>query len=169
MSCNKQPGYDTLELLEAQWQEVSHHTDFSLAFLHGTISADCYHQQQRVLSLFEAPPEHVREFLKVWQNHIEKSLQSDDYEFHLPDDEDIARKSQLIKDWASGFVYGMDELANVLDPLNIEFCEDIRHIANLTPISETEQASEDSERDLAEIEEYCRMGAISMFTEMRNS
>lgn len=148
---------------------------FSASFTHGLLSAYCCQHdgnshwakllitdrdamdvsQQRAITKLEGAKQDINEQL------ADASLS---FQLLLDDQAENIREEVLsTREWASGFWLGIKELGfmqHCKENNAIEFMQDLQRIAAM-PLPEEEDG--DSHSDLIEIQEYCRMGAISLY------
>jgi yecA family protein len=96
-------------------------------------------------------------------------LQATDMSFYplLPDDEyAIEQRLEALVAWVRGFLEGMALSAGeALGQAPEEIRELIEDMVAISQLSEDEEADQESERQLLEITEYIRLGALAVFTE----
>ncbi|HTN34093.1 MAG TPA: UPF0149 family protein [Marinobacter sp.] len=96
-------------------------------------------------------------------------LQSTDMSFHplLPDDDyAIEQRLEALAVWIGGFLEGMAMSAGEsLGQAPDEIRELIEDMVAISQLSGDEEADNESERQLVEITEYIRLGALAVFTE----
>ncbi len=96
-------------------------------------------------------------------------LQSTDMSFHplLPDDDyAIEQRLEALAVWIGGFLEGMAMSAGeALGQAPDEIRELIEDMVAISQLSDDEEAGNESERQLVEITEYIRLGALAVFTE----
>lgn len=155
--------------------------DFSASFTHGVLFAlNCSHQNRdKLAALFietiadtseNKADEHtvLLDLIEQTLEDIDDILQQDPFQFEpILDKSNQLVESESIKDWASGLIFGIEQLkTKTLNPSaqysknSQEFLQDIESIALMPTLNENDQASES---DLMEIEEYLRMGAIGLY------
>lgn len=86
-----------------------------------------------------------------------------DYQLLLPTDDNAHQLALAIREWASGFWLGLQQshlINNLTDSHSKEYLSDLQRISAM-PLPD--EADSDSLVDIAEIQEYCRMGAISLY------
>jgi yecA family protein len=96
-------------------------------------------------------------------------LQSTDMSFYplLPDDDyAIEQRLEALVAWVRGFLEGMALAAGeALGQAPNEIRELIEDMVAISQLSDDEEADNESERQLLEITEYIRLGALAVFTE----
>ena len=92
-----------------------------------------------------------------------------DFEFRLlvPDDESpIHERVRAIALWCSGFLSGLGESGRSVDSLAGDAAEALTDLARVAALSDEVPEGEENEEDLAEIEEFVRVGVLLIFSEM---
>ncbi len=147
--------------------------DFTPAFVHGVLTAyACHDEDDRHWAIILQPDSTLDEnqqqaFNKLAdiQQAIGAQLVDSDLSFQLPiaDDTSIRQQSLATRDWASGLWFGLqqnDLLEKITDETNVEFIRDLKSISAMPLLDEDDKHNL---ADLLEIQEYCRMGVISLF------
>lgn len=83
-------------------------------------------------------------------------------------DVDVREQTLLTREWVSGYWLGLKRaqlMEKIEDTASLEFIEDLQRIAAM-PLPEGDD--QDSLSDLIHVQEYCRMGAISVFLSLSN-
>lgn len=104
------------------------------------------------------------------KNKIQSNLQQDVGALMLPDDEvALTTRLQSLADWVNGFLSGValvgmsaEDLAN---PVVKELVDDLSQIAKLSPSTD---ASEEDEKNFAEIVEYVRIAMQNLYIELQS-
>ena len=168
------PSFDELDELLAQYG-----AEFSPADVHGLLSG-C-HCGGFVLSgdmlaamLLESLDLDVYgnlELLAVLQalnSGIASSLQSNDFDFvpMIPDEGDFFERLNLFSRWCESFINGFS--ASPLDEAN--FGEDIQDaledLMTFSRLSEQTDEADQDEASLMELQEYCKVVALMLYTEL---
>ncbi|MCV6637462.1 UPF0149 family protein [Candidatus Albibeggiatoa sp. nov. NOAA] len=87
----------------------------------------------------------------------------------LPDSEKpLSERVQAVGGWCEGFLYGVGlALANQDIAEDVEeLLNDFANIARIAPVEE-EQATDDDEKDYAELVEYIRIGILNLYEQKR--
>ncbi len=96
-------------------------------------------------------------------------LQDQDLSFApmLPDDDmELSQRIEALGQWCHGFLNGFGTSGVSKDTaLSVETAEALRDFAAFVQLDHDADDSEESERDLAEIVEYVRVAALSVFME----
>ncbi len=84
----------------------------------------------------------------------------------LPDyEKPLSERIQAIGGWCEGFLYGVGLVLaeqNIHAEIVQELLNDFSQIARIAPV-EDEQATEDDEKDYAQLVEYIRIGVLSLY------
>ncbi|MBS9777884.1 MAG: UPF0149 family protein [Gammaproteobacteria bacterium] len=153
--------------------------DFSVSFVHGLLSAyasgDLH--DNRWVTVLQTDLSNVTEqqkgtFQKLAdiKQEIVKQLADSEFPFEVMINEqgDIRDQSLSTREWASGFWLGLkhsDILKKITDETSHDFLKDLQRIAAMPLLEEADQESID---DLIQVQEYCRMGAVSLFLSLTN-
>ncbi len=153
--------------------------DFSVSFVHGLLSAyacgDAH--DNRWVSVLQADLTSVNDKQKTTfqklaeeKQNIAKQLADSDFSFSLLIDEkgSIREQSLSTREWASGFWLGLKHchlLEHATDESSLDFVKDLQKITAMPLLEESDQESID---DLLHVQEYCRMGAVSLFLSLEN-
>jgi len=97
-----------------------------------------------------------------------QQLQEGDFAFALclPDDDTcgLAERSESLARWCQGFLHGFAAIQSPLSEENRELLQDLTEISRLgMDAGEENEDSEENERYYAELTEFVRMAAISLF------
>lgn len=153
--------------------------DFSPAFVHGLLSAYACGdlQDNRWVTVLQADLTNVNDAQKAAfqqlateKTALAKQLADSDFSFVLLIDEtgNIREQSLSTREWASGFWLGLkqsDLLPKITDEASLDFVSDLQRIAAM-PLPD--ESDDDSLDDLLQVQEYCRMGAVSLFLSLDN-
>ncbi len=153
--------------------------DFSAAFSHGVLTAYCCSKTnddswaitlQPDIDVNDEQQKTAFQELKNLKQHIHKALQDSDLSFQplFLDSESASIREQSLstREWVSGFWLGLQQaglVEAITDESSKDFLKDMRHIASMPLLDD-----DDSENltDLMEVQEYCRMGVLSLFLTM---
>ncbi|GAA3944429.1 UPF0149 family protein [Litoribacillus peritrichatus] len=92
-------------------------------------------------------------------------LQSDDYNFQLlmpADDYDLGERANALAVWCSGFITGFGMASEHKVSLDNELVELLNHLHSISQLDDQLSESEDNEKDLYELYEYVRLGALML-------
>lgn len=148
--------------------------DFSAAFSHGLLTAYCCSQTiddswlmvlQPDINPKDDEQQSAFQALKTVKQQIMEDLQDSDLSFQPLFLENVSVREQSLstRDWVSGFWLGLQQTGiadQLTDNSAKDFLKDIKFMASM-PLLEEENAENLS--DLMEVQEYCRMGALSLF------
>lgn len=146
--------------------------DFTAAFTHGLLSAYCCTNNQNndwALIIFSdldkmnVSQQETIKTLTQLKAHLTEQLADSELGYQLLTDTSSDLSAQVLstREWTSGFWLGLQrsELKKI-DESSLEFIKDLSAIAAM-PIPEDND--EANLTDLMEIQEYCRMGVISLY------
>jgi uncharacterized protein len=100
-----------------------------------------------------------------------KQLESPDFSFDLllpPDDAGLEQRVEALAHWCRGFLFGLGSSGLTEGGLVgdcRELMSDMEHISRVRP--DIDSTDEESEFALMEITEYVRIGALSIYQELR--
>ena len=107
-----------------------------------------------------------------------KSLESDDFDFHLclPDDDNYAmpERAEGLSAWCLGFLHGFAAVQNPLSTEAQELLGDLTEISKLDATSLDNEGLNNSEQDeneahYAELTEFVRLAVVSLFMDNNKS
>lgn len=145
--------------------------DFSLAFVHGVLTASCCHQtddEDWGTVLFAKPLATIEQMtalkdLSILKDNLTKQLSDNELRFdllldsHLP----VAQQALQTREWISGFLLGIKRNKLIItDMISKEFLSDLTRLVAM-PIPEIE--TEENLADLVEIQTYCQIGVITLY------
>lgn len=86
----------------------------------------------------------------------------------LPDEEQpVASRLEALSDWCSGFLMGLVAGgAGDINKLPAESAEIARDLMKITEVVSEEEAGEEEEESLMQLEEYVRLGALAIYDEL---
>lgn len=146
---------------------------FTPSELHGILTALTIFQPQADWKTLLAinHEDAIAKLIPELQHHIEQHLASNnlDYQLLLADEEALSLCAESLAMWAQGFILAMQYLREnqqlpKLDDSSQEFCQDLAEIAKL---DSTLANTEENHRQLMELEEHSRLGALMLFASMR--
>jgi uncharacterized protein len=100
-----------------------------------------------------------------------KQLEAHDFSFELllpPDDARLEQRVEALAHWCRGFLFGLGSSGLTEAGLTgdcRELVNDMEHISRVRP--DADSTDEESESALMEITEYVRVGALSIYQELR--
>lgn len=158
--------------------------DLSAAEVHGVLCGSMCNQmktgaspdlQKLLLAGSKVPAESLRPLQGHLENLLHESVQSlygDDSELNLllpDDDESISLRLQALADWCRGYAIGLlNEDSLAIDQLSAEAAEMVRDFMTITEV-DAARVGEGDEWDMAEVEEYVRMGVQFIFEELNQA
>ncbi|SHF86004.1 hypothetical protein SAMN04487965_2783 [Microbulbifer donghaiensis] len=121
-----------------------------------------------LLELDAVPADLNREFLQLAQDCQQQLGDSNfDFQLLLTDEQDITARALTLGHWCQGFLhgFGIGAFKGKLLPTSEEALQDIGAIAQVD--ADEVEATEEAESQLLELQEYVRMAALNIFTEVR--
>lgn len=149
--------------------------DFSTSFSHGLLAAYCCKHSRRVdwpeilIPHFDKMNVSHQTFIKqgkVFQQEISDQLADENFTFQLllDDQAETLRDEVLgLREWVSGYWLGLQNISlppQAIETQSLEFMKDLPKIAGVALPDDNDS---DTLADLIELQEYCRVGAISLF------
>lgn len=144
---------------------------FACGFLAAGAGPDKSRWQKELAELLEldaVPADLNREFLQLAQEAQQQLGDSNfDFQLLLSDEQDITARTLTLAHWCQGFLhgFGIGAYKGELLPTSKEALQDIGAIAQVD--ADQVDESEEAESQLLELQEYVRMAALNIFTEVR--
>lgn len=152
--------------------------DFSAAFSHGVLTAYCCtaepHDGWAVVLQPDLDPantvqKEALQTLRDLKQQINTALEDSElpYQPLFSESESVREQALSTREWVSGFWLGLQQTGlseQLSDEASKDFLRDLRHIASM-PLPDEGDA--ESLADLMEVQEYCRMGAVSLFLSLK--
>lgn len=145
---------------------------FSPAYAHGILSAlvacDEAARYGEFLFFEQEPNEWARQVFPKMAEQIEASLRLETLNFQLllPRDVKLGWRAEALADWALAVSRVFEVLQPPVEDEALEFTQDIFNIAELNPDVVDHGHNQ---RQLMELEEYCRVGIVLVFEAMRGA
>lgn len=122
-----------------------------------------------LLDLEVVPADLNKDFLQLAEES-QKQLNGSDFSFQLVlcDDDDIVARTLALGHWCEGFLHGFGigkAKEEKLLPTSEEALKDIGAISQVD--ADHVEESEENEQQLLELQEYVRVAALNIFTEVR--
>ncbi len=133
--------------------------EFSQSFIHGALTAlSCLDGKLEIMSGIVTDIS----LLEEYKEQIVSELSSSGLDFHLAiEPSDVKKETQSTRDWASGFLFVISkDSSKILDESSVEFLKDVKQIVSM-PFAEDD--NQETKSDLFEIQEYLKVGAITLF------
>ena len=116
------------------------------------------------------PIKQVTLMLVAVHQQLLECLQSKDFALRLllPDEEQpVANRLEALADWCSGFLMGLVAGgAGDINKLPAESAEIAGDLMKITEVVSEEEAGEEEEESLMQLEEYVRLGALAIYDEL---
>jgi hypothetical protein len=123
-----------------------------------------------LLDLDAVPADLNQDFLRLAEESLTQ-LRDNNFSFQplLDEDADVAERSAALGFWCQGFLhgFGVGKYQGELPPTSSEALRDLAAIARVD--AEQIDESDEAETQLAEVQEYVRMAALTIFTECGGS
>ncbi|MDO4434913.1 MAG: UPF0149 family protein [Cardiobacteriaceae bacterium] len=143
---------------------------FSPSYAHGVLSAlvaiDKVERYPQFLFFQESPNDLMQKAFAMLAQHIENSLKLEtlSYQLMLPTETSLSWRAEALTDWALAVTRVWSELSPEVAGEAEEFVQDVASIADL----DTQLVDHDhNQRQLMEVEEYCRVGIVLVYEEVR--
>lgn len=162
--------YSTFE----QWL-LAADIDFSTSFAHGLLTAYCCKHSRRVdwpeilIPHFDKMNLSHKELVKqcqAFQQEISDQLADENFSFQLFLDEQaesLRAEVLSLREWVSGYWMGLQNLSlppQAIEAQSLEFMKDLPKIVSVSLPDEDDSGTV---ADLVELQEYCRVGVVSLF------